>query len=109
MDKFDMIRRIRLEFAGVKISKMEEGEMENPCLDGYIAYGTKEKDGRTVPNCVPDPEQMNKIKKEGFPIPSPNSDENENDYIARCNSELYGEYPDNSVRNGICYSKWNEK
>ena len=44
MDKFDMIRRIRLEFTGVKKTKMEEGEMENPCQDGYIAYGTKEKD-----------------------------------------------------------------
>lgn len=25
----------------------------NPCRDGYIAYGTKIKDGREVPNCVP--------------------------------------------------------
>jgi len=26
---------------------------ENPCWDGYEAYGTKMKDGREVPNCVP--------------------------------------------------------
>lgn len=25
----------------------------NPCQTGYIAYGTKIKDGREVPNCVP--------------------------------------------------------
>lgn len=25
----------------------------NPCQEGYIAYGTKIKDGREVPNCVP--------------------------------------------------------
>ena len=25
---------------------------ENPCQEGYIAYGTKIKDGREVPNCV---------------------------------------------------------
>lgn len=25
----------------------------NPCTTGYIAYGTKIKDGREVPNCIP--------------------------------------------------------
>ena len=32
----------------------EEFLRENPCLPGYVAYGTKMKDGREVPNCVPD-------------------------------------------------------
>ena len=105
MDKFDMIRRIRLEFTGVKKSKMEEGEMENPCQDGYIAYGTKEKDGRTVPNCVPDPEQMEKIKKEGFPIPSPNSEEQKEDYLSRCISNIIDEYGQEQSA-AICYSRW---
>jgi len=27
---------------------------DNPCQDGYVAYGTKEKDGVEVPNCVPE-------------------------------------------------------
>ena len=27
--------------------------MNNPCWKGYKALGTKEKDGHTVPNCVP--------------------------------------------------------
>ena len=26
---------------------------DNPCWKGYHPVGTKEKDGRTVPNCVP--------------------------------------------------------
>ena len=26
---------------------------ENPCWDGYEQYGTKDMDGREVPNCVP--------------------------------------------------------
>ena len=26
---------------------------DNPCQSGYIAYGTKIKDGREVPNCIP--------------------------------------------------------
>jgi hypothetical protein len=70
MDKFEMIKRIKLELSSLKInpSKMaEEGGLENACWEGYIAIGTKvTEDGRTVPNCVPDPEQMKKIKKEGF-------------------------------------------
>lgn len=31
----------------------EVSKMENPCWKGYKAYGTKEKSGKTVPNCVP--------------------------------------------------------
>ena len=27
---------------------------ENPCQTGYVAYGTKMKDGKEVPNCVPE-------------------------------------------------------
>jgi tRNA G18 (ribose-2'-O)-methylase SpoU len=48
--KLENLYRIRLELNGAKIgpAKMEEKEMENPCQTGYIAYGTKEKDGVTV-------------------------------------------------------------
>ena len=28
-------------------------EKENPCWDGYEMVGMKEKDGKSVPNCVP--------------------------------------------------------
>jgi hypothetical protein len=31
----------------------EEMLYDNPCQAGYVAYGTKIKDGRTVPNCIP--------------------------------------------------------
>lgn len=48
------------------------------------------------------------LKKEGFPIPSPSSDDNENDFISRCVSSIIDEY-EQSVALGICYSKWNEK
>jgi hypothetical protein len=29
-------------------------ESPNPCQDGYIMIGMKDKDGRQVPNCVPE-------------------------------------------------------
>jgi hypothetical protein len=31
----------------------EVKKMDNPCWKGYKALDTKEKDGKTVPNCVP--------------------------------------------------------
>ena len=30
-----------------------EGSNDDPCWDGYVQVGMKEKDGRMVPNCVP--------------------------------------------------------
>ena len=38
------------KFRGINLAP--EGE-EGPCWDGYEQYGTKELDGRTVPNCIP--------------------------------------------------------
>jgi len=37
------------------LSKVNEINLldPNPCQTGYVAYGTKIKDGREVPNCVP--------------------------------------------------------
>ena len=29
-------------------------EDEDPCWDGYVQYGTKEKDGKEIPNCIPE-------------------------------------------------------
>lgn len=104
----------------MKKTKMNE-EMENPCWDGYEPYGTKIVDGREVPNCVPikmskfdiirkvREELEKKKKKYGFPIPSPKSDESQDEFISRCMSELNDEYPDDSQRAAICYNKWREK
>jgi hypothetical protein len=39
---------------------------ENPCWDGYEAYGTKMKDGKEVPNCVPVSEMI-KIRESNLP------------------------------------------
>jgi hypothetical protein len=34
--------------------KKPTGELKKACWKGYTAVGTKEKNGRTVPNCVPE-------------------------------------------------------
>lgn len=41
--------------AGQKVMKKPptEFDLEDACWDGYEAVGTKKKDGKTVPNCVP--------------------------------------------------------
>lgn len=33
--------------------KKPTGKLKSACWTGYTAVGTKQKDGRTVPNCVP--------------------------------------------------------
>lgn len=44
-----------------------------------------------------------------MPIPKPNKGEKQEEYIARCNKLIYEEYPDNKIRNGICFSTWRAK
>ena len=58
-----------LEKAGKPIGHMTGAEkkefyskVEEACWDGYKKVGMKEKDGKQVPNCVPDKD--NKIPKE---------------------------------------------
>jgi len=84
----------------------EEDGLENACWPGYQAIGTKELDGKTVPNCVP--VQASKVKKEGFPIPSPEG-EDEDKYISRCISAIVDEYPEEGQAYAVCKSKWDEK
>jgi hypothetical protein len=51
---------------------------------------------------------MKKIIKDGFPIPSPSSDEDEQTYISRCVSSITDEYGQD-VSLGICYSQWENR
>ncbi len=101
--RFEMIRRIKLDLSDVKpnnFEPLEKGE-NDPCWEDYVQVGTKIVDGREVPNCVP--LEAKKVK-EGFPIPSPESGEDENTFISRCMKEIGGEY-DQDQALGICYSK----
>ena len=104
--KIEQIIKIRKElFKSKKPNKMEEGDMENSCWEGYEPYGTKILDGREVPNCVP--VEAKKVK-EGFPIPSPNSSEDEQSYISRCISDIGSEYDQEGQAYAVCKGKWDE-
>jgi hypothetical protein len=111
MEKYKIIQKFRTDNlakkAGCNCKKKSfaEGEMENPCWEGYEPIGTKVLDGREVPNCVP--VEAKKVK-EGFPIPSPNGGEAEDEFISRCMSEISGEY-DQDQALAICYKKYEDK
>jgi len=94
---------INLRLNNFEIKKPKELEIEpNPCWEGYEPIGLKE-DGS--PNCVPIKEEQSKVKKEGFPIPSPESDEDESKFMSRCISEISGEYEEDQAV-AICIGKW---
>jgi len=86
-------------------AESEDG-LENACWPGYIAIGTKELDGRTVPNCVP--EDKVEQSKEKFVIPEPGEKESEEEYISRCISSIIDEYGQEQAA-GICYGQWEKK
>jgi len=107
MSNFNIVKKVYQQMSsekgcGCKKKKFQEKEMENPCWEGYEPIGLKE-DGS--PNCVP---ISAKKVKEGFPVPSPSSDEDENAFIGRCMKEIGGEY-DQEQALAICYSKWREE
>lgn len=103
---YDLSNLIKLRLDTQKINKPKELDIEpNPCWEGYEPIGLKD-DG--TPNCVPIKEEQSKIKKEGFPIPSPESDEDEQKYISRCIGDISDEY-DNDQAYAICKGKWDEK
>jgi hypothetical protein len=42
------------QLAAIEDIDLQEYE-QGPCYEGYVQIGMKDKDGRMVPNCVPDP------------------------------------------------------
>jgi hypothetical protein len=41
--------------------KKPTGDLKKACWTGYTAVGTKEKNGRTVPNCVPEEVELEEL------------------------------------------------
>jgi hypothetical protein len=105
--KLEDIIKLKLNNFEIKVPK-KMADLEDACWEGYEPIGTKELDGKTVPNCVPIKEEQSKIKKEGFPIPSPSSDEDEQKYISRCISEIGSEYDAEGQAYAVCKAKWDE-
>ena len=102
---YDLSKLIKLRLDTQKINKPKEMDIEpNPCWEGYEPIGLKD-DG--TPNCVPIKEEQSKVK-EGFPIPSPEKDEDQDKYISRCISDLIDEYGQEQA-SAICYGQWEKK
>jgi hypothetical protein len=80
------VKKGKLDKEGDKELLMDEKksltEMEkNPCWDGYVAYGTKMKNGKEVPNCVPVSEakglSLKEAEKKKFSFPKDTPKEKE--------------------------------
>jgi hypothetical protein len=91
---------------------------EDPCWSGYTQYGTKELDGKTVPNCVPDKEEMARIPIEIVGdneekileyLPDVKNGEMEDTYLNRCVIVLYPEYVDEQKAYSLCADKYQRK
>ena len=54
-EKFTAKLKYSQDFRGINL---QEGGLETACWEGYVAIGTKILDGREVPNCVPEGEDM---------------------------------------------------
>jgi hypothetical protein len=54
-EKFSAKLNYSKDFRGINL---QAAGLEDACWDGWVAIGTKELDGRTVPNCVPEGENM---------------------------------------------------
>jgi hypothetical protein len=91
--------------AGMKKTFAEGDSLEGACWPGYEAVGLKDLDGRLVPNCVPIKEEQSKVVKEGFPIPSPESGEEQDKYISRCMESIGNEYDTQEQALAVCYAQ----
>ena len=106
--RLDQLIQIRLASAKFANAKPNDKQIEpNPCWEGYEPYGTKELDGKTVPNCVPKKEEQRTVK-EGFPVPSPETNEEQDKFISRCIAAIIDEYGQEQSA-AICYDKWDKK
>jgi hypothetical protein len=76
----------------------EEFITPNPCQEGYEAIGTKIKNGREVPNCVPIQNEEEFVE--------PMIGENHDDYMERCIGVEIGEGKPQDQAVAICHSKW---
>jgi hypothetical protein len=100
--KLENIIKLKLNNFEIKYPKMEIEP--NPCWEGYEPIGLKD-DGS--PNCVPIKEEQ-RVVKEGFPIPSPTSEEDKDTYVSRCVSSIVDEYGQEQAL-AICITKYDEK
>jgi GNAT superfamily N-acetyltransferase len=54
LEKLKAARENGYKQAHIQYSFERGGKMNDPCWDGYDMFGTKEKSGKEVPNCIPE-------------------------------------------------------
>lgn len=83
------------KYEGIDLTALAEDGLEGACWDGYIAIGTKEMDGRQVPNCVPIEAEIQKIEEMGVNLAE--------DYPwEQCIADQTARYGDEEIANKVC-------
>ena len=85
----------------MKTFKQLRESLKDSCWKGYEAIGTKKKNGKTVPNCVPTKEDTSWYPKKGFP--------KEGEYGYHPNPGLKPQESDKDQDMDVAYKKENER
>ena len=85
----------------MKTFKQLRESLKDSCWKGYEAIGTKKKNGKTVPNCVPTKESTNWYPKKGFP--------KEGEYGYHPNPGLEPQESDKDKDMDVAYKKENDR
>lgn len=101
--KLEQIIKLKLNNFKIEVPKEIKADLEDSCWPGYEAIGTKELDGKTVPNCV-----EIKASKEKFVIPTRGAGETEEEYISKCMKAIGSEYDTQEQALAVCYSQFAE-
>jgi hypothetical protein len=86
---------------------VEAKDADDPCTEGYEQYGTKMKNGRKVPNCIPIAEAEEMKKKADTveaALPKPMGDESHDEFMSRCmgDSKMNEEFSSEEQRYAVC-------
>lgn len=72
---------------------INEMENDDPCWDDYKQYGMKTKDGKEVPNCVPESEEINEFEMSDTQVPTMAEDNMYSpDKLKNIDTETLGRY-----------------
>jgi hypothetical protein len=82
------------KYEGINLAPLEKGP-NDPCWENYVQVGTKEMDGREVPNCVPLSKIEMELEQAGINL--------QEDYPwEQCIADQTERYGDEEIANKVC-------
>lgn len=87
------------------VSEDLEKDDDDPCWDGYVQLGTKMKDGKEVPNCVPIEEAYQSIDETKLYKVFGVKDDGKEEYVDTISSPQGGKSAHNKMKKDGKYNK----